>query len=392
MASDATHTTSARHVMWVARLVVLVAFLDLFMQFPTVSPFAEGLGASAAFAGIIVGAYSFTNMFGNLGAGFVIDRFGRRVPVLIGLGITSIAVATYAMAQSPDQLLISRALHGLAAAMLAPGAFAIVGDSTRSGSRAHSMGLTGATIAIAALVGPPIAGILKDSVGAESVFLLASGSLAVTYVVFWAATRNLQEGKPVDTVVSQDRSILTINPMLGAYATALAFTIGLGALVAYMPIMLEAQGVSSARVGSTFGIFAIIALIAMGSPISRLSDRKGRLGPLMGGLALIAVSLAVVGLLADYTGVALGMATFGLGYGLVFPTTAAIVSESSGADRRGLAFGVFYAVYSLGVVIGSVGSGVIAETLQDPIGLPFLISVGAVVVLGIFAWFWIRNS
>ena len=83
MASDATHTTSARHVMWVARLVVLVAFLDLFMQFPTVSPFAEGLGASAAFAGIIVGAYSFTNMFGNLGAGFVIDRFGRRVPVLI---------------------------------------------------------------------------------------------------------------------------------------------------------------------------------------------------------------------------------------------------------------------------------------------------------------------
>ena len=156
--------------------------------------------------------------------------------------------------------------------------------------------------------------------------------------------------------------------------------------------MLEAQGVSSARVGSTFGIFAIIALIAMGSPISRLSDRKGRLGPLMGGLALIAVSLAVVGLLADYTGVALGMATFGLGYGLVFPTTAAIVSESSGADRRGLAFGVFYAVYSLGVVIGSVGSGVIAETLQDPIGLPFLISVGAVVVLGIFAWFWIRNS
>ena len=48
--------------------------------------------------------------------------------------------------------------------------------------------------------------------------------------------------------------------------------------------------------------------------------------------------------------------------------------------------------YSMVGVIGSVGSGVIAETLQDPIGLPFLISVGAVVVLGIFAWFWIRNS
>ena len=73
------------------------------------------------------------------------------------------------------------------------------------------------------------------------------------------------------------------------------------------------------------------------------------------------------------------MAVFGLGYGLVFPAATALVASATGADRRGMAFGVFYAVYSLGVVVGASGSGRLATISDDLVGLPFL--VAAVVVL-----------
>ena len=73
------------------------------------------------------------------------------------------------------------------------------------------------------------------------------------------------------------------------------------------------------------------------------------------------------------------MAVFGLGYGLVFPAATAMVTESAGSARRGMAFGVFYAVYSLGVAIGSAGSGRLAGFYEDFMGLPFF--VAAVVVL-----------
>ena len=52
-----------------ARLVVFATFLDLFVQFPVVAPFARTLGAAPALVGLIVGVYSLTNLLGNLAAG-----------------------------------------------------------------------------------------------------------------------------------------------------------------------------------------------------------------------------------------------------------------------------------------------------------------------------------
>ena len=73
------------------------------------------------------------------------------------------------------------------------------------------------------------------------------------------------------------------------------------------------------------------------------------------------------------------MAVFGLGYGLVFPAATALVIGATGADRRGMAFGIFYAVYSLGVVVGASGSGRLAELEVDLAGLPFLAAAAVVI-------------
>ena len=74
------------------------------------------------------------------------------------------------------------------------------------------------------------------------------------------------------------------------------------------------------------------------------------------------------------------MAVFGLGYGIVFPAAAALVIGAAGADRRGMAFGIFYAVYSLGVVVGASGSGVLADLDDGFVGLPFLAAAAVVLV------------
>ena len=55
-----------RATIWAGRLVIAVAFLDLFIQFPVVAPYARSIGASASLVGLIVGIYSATNLVGNL--------------------------------------------------------------------------------------------------------------------------------------------------------------------------------------------------------------------------------------------------------------------------------------------------------------------------------------
>ncbi len=379
MASGTLHTAGiARYTIWAARLVVFAAFFDLFVQFPTIAPHAESLGASAALVGLIVAAYSFTNLFGNLGAGYILDRWGRRTPMVLGMAITVIAVFSYSLVQTPEQMMVARAMHGIGAAVLAPGAFSIIGDRTPSDRWGRAMGLTGALIAVAALVGPPTAGILRDKWGADIVFYVDMAFILITLIAFLVIARD--DSREVETHDSDGprESAQRQTALWPAYAAAFAITVGIGALVTYLPLMLEGQGQSAARSGYSFGVYALVAMLVMASPISRASDRFGRFGPLVLGLMVIAVGLALLGVLEGYGGVVVGMAVFGLGYGLVFPAATALVASATGANRRGMAFGVFYAVYSLGVVVGASGSGRLASLSDDLVGLPFLVAAAVV--------------
>ncbi len=359
---------------------MFAAFFDLFVQFPTMAPHARDLGASAALVGIVVAAYSITNLFGNLGAGFVLDRWGRRGPIILGLAVTALAVVSYAFVRSPEQLLMARAIHGIGAAALTPGAFSIIGDWVASDQRGRAMGLAGAMIAIPAMIGPPAAGLLRDAWGANSVFFLDAAVLSITLVAFAAVTRGLpyKAARQVAQSAAGDEATPIGRLMLSANITLFAITIGVGVLVAHLPLVLENQGESAARSGYSFAIFALVAILVMAGPIGGASDRLGRFVPLLVGLVGVAAGLAVLGVSESYGAIAAGMAVFGLGYGLVFPAATALVTEASGPGRRGMAFGIFYAVYSLGVAIGSAGSGRLAGLYEDSMGIPFVVAAAVV--------------
>ena len=382
MASGTLQNTGiARHTTRAARLVVLAAFFDLFVQFPTIAPHAGQLGASAALVGVIVAAYSFTNLFGNLGAGFVLDRWGRRTPLIVGMAITVIAVLSYTVVQTPAQMIAARALHGIGAAVLAPGAFSIIGDRAASDRWGQAMGLTGTLIAVAALIGPPVAGILRDTWSADAVYVVDAALLFTTLIVFLFITRDTSAApasKPAPPPAL--RAPPWRNPRLwSAYGATFAITVGIGVLVTHLPLVLEHQGEPAARTGYTFAIYALVAMIVMASPISRTGDRFGRFGPLILGLLGVAVGLAVLGVFTGYAAIVSGMAIFGLGYGLVFPAATALVIGATGVDTRGMAFGIFYAVYSLGVVVGASGSGRLSELSDYSVGLPFLAAAALII-------------
>jgi MFS family permease len=134
------------------------------------------------------------------------------------------------------------------------------------------------------------------------------------------------------------------------------------------------RGQSATRTGLAFTVFAAIAVVGMASPLSHLSDRYGRLTPMISGLMLVAGGMAALGTLKGFSGVALGMGTFGLGFGLLFPAMTALVAENTKWHERGKAFGIFYAVFSIGVVIGSLVSGMTQGPGTSSV-MPFLASL-----------------
>lgn len=140
---------------------------------------------------------------------------------------------------------------------------------------------------------------------------------------------------------------------------------------------------ASAR-GSAFGVYALVALVLFARPAPWLIDRFGRLRTLGVGLGLIGVSLVSLAF-ASGTGEVYGsMALFGCGFGLLFPAATAYLADQTVPGERGVAYGVFYAAYSLGVVVGEVGSGQLAQTLGATTVAPFW-AFGSV-ALAVAAW------
>ena len=64
-------------------LILFMSFFDNFTQIPMIAPYAASLGAGAIMTGWIVSIYSVANTVGNIAAGVVLDKFGRRIPLAI---------------------------------------------------------------------------------------------------------------------------------------------------------------------------------------------------------------------------------------------------------------------------------------------------------------------
>ena len=370
-----------------ATLVVFVAFFDFFVGLPLVPTYARDLGASDVMVGVIVGAYSVTNLGGNVAAGFFLDRFGRRWPMLIGLAATAVALVGYAAATNAESLLAVRGLHGLAAAVLTPGAFAMLGDATPPEGRARTMGRSAAGIAVAAVAGPLFAGVAREVIGYDFVFFVAAGLMTATAIVYWAATRRLafdsakgvQEAPDAQGLGERPREVLHRAGLLTASVAALALTVGIGTLSTYLPLHIEELGETASRSGAAFTVYAIMALIVMVGAVGVIGDRYGRLTLVSAGLGVFGAGLLLMAATPALWAIFVGMAIIGLGFGLLFPAAAALVADSGGARRRGTAFGIFYGAYSLGVVIGAFMSGRLVDASTGLTGAPY--GVAGVVVL-----------
>ena len=366
--------------LWAIRAVVLVAFLDLFMQLPVISAYAKSLGASASMGGAIVGMYSASNLVGNVGAGALLDRLDRKRLAAAGMLLTAASLYLYAFVSTPGQLLALRAFHGLAAGVLAPGAFAMLGDRA-SRHQTRSIGMTGALIAVSAVIGPPAAAYIRDIWDFGAVFASSGTLMLIAAVVFLVRV-------PGESVAAADRAdAVGARPstemwrrLAPVFCALIAMTFCIGALINHLPIALEAAGAAPRISGVAFATFSLVATVVMGSPAHRAVDQVSRRLAVLLGLALLCGSGVALAVSDGATAPALGaMIVFGLGFGLLFPSLGTTVSEVASSRRRGIAFGIFYAVYSLGVVVGSGVSGLTAE-MATGLGAPFFVSAAVALV------------
>ncbi len=139
------------------------------------------------------------------------DIFGRRRMFLVGVVIFALSSATAGLAASPTDLVVSRVVQGVGAALMMPGTLSIITDAFPAHERGKAMGTWAGVSALALAVGPVLGGFLTEHVSWRAIFYLNLPVAAGAVVATLFAVRESR-----DTTVGREVDYLGVAALTGA--------------------------------------------------------------------------------------------------------------------------------------------------------------------------------
>jgi MFS family permease len=363
--------------------ISFLAFLSYDMiRSPLLPLFAEQLGASPEMVGFIVAASTLTGVVMKLPAGVLSDRLGRRLFLWAGIVVFAAAPLGYHLVTQLWQLAVLRFVHGLATAIFAPVALAVVADLFPA-QRGETIGWYSALRQSGTLLGRMGGGALIDAANFAAVFTLCGGIGVVMVGLFAFSSAGKGTTATHDERLSWPQlwaglAVIARHPRI--VATSLMQGLQMladGALMAFLPLYGLTIGLSATQVGLLFGLQGVVSIVAR-PVMGRRSDRVGRPPMILTGLLCCAAAFGLLPLTTALATLLLPAVLFGFGGAIVASATSAYVADLTRARSMGSAMGVFGMLMDVGHASGPlVGGALIAAFGYRP---AFVIIAGLLVV------------
>lgn len=357
--------TSPVALLFVVGLAFFTDSLLYYLLVPLLPYYARAFALSQMEIGVLFGAYAAAVLGGTWPLGRLADRVGRKKPFLWGLVGVGLTTLLFAFATSYAALLAARVLQGLAAAATWTAGLALLAEGFPSARRGQAMATAFAAANVGVLLGPPVSGLLTESLGPRSPFYLAA-SLALADAA--ARVLLLRDDEPP----RGDRvgfTGLLGNATIRTLAGAMALGAALWALLeSTLPLHLDAAlGMRASEIGVLFAAAALTHTLT--SPLmGRLSDRFGRLRILRIGFVLAALLLPLPAFLATKASVAVSMAALGVTASFVLsPVSPGLADAVEAMGTR--SFGSVFSLVNVAYSVGMMGGPLVGSALVEAAGI-----------------------
>ncbi|MCI0525928.1 MAG: MFS transporter [Nitrospira sp.] len=383
------NTSFGRAFFFLCIIGLLSYFCYSLVRTPVLPLFAQELGALPQLIGIIVATSTITGIFVKLPSGIVADIVGRRAVLLTGVMLFSLMPFAYVFVQHIGLLILIRSIHGLATALFAPVAMAIVADLYPS-NRGEYLGWYSSSTQLGKLLGPMAGGYLLGRTGFSNTFRVCGliGLIPLSLAVMLPVGKEHRH-QPVALQhmilkfreelkgISRVPNILVTSAMEGIKMLA-----G-GALMAFLPLYGAQVGLSAAQIGLLFGVQGVAALVA--KPLmGKLSDQMGRRPLIILGLVGCALTFAMIPLVSGFSVLLLIATGFGLAEAIVTSSTAALVADLCQTQSLGSAMGVFGTIMDIGHASGPILAGLLIAAFGYPVAfslISFILLIGITIFI-----------
>lgn len=330
--------------------------ISVFYLFPI---YLDGFHASKSTVGLIMGVHSVTAITIRPIFGRILDKRGSRSIAIAGLLIMMISIPGFYFVQSAGTLaFLLRALNGIGWGVSSAAIFSISSDLAPLERMAHSLGIIGAAGIVSGAIGPTVAEEIVFRYGFSAVFttsliMLAAALLCFTMIKRMPGKLKIVQEEPSLVLRSQPLLILLIIASMPIVHGAVR-----GSVINFIALFGASAGFG--RIGPFFLAFSAAAILTRVG-IGDISDRFGRKRVILPSAILIGVNLFWIAGIHSYWAFILCGFVAGLGQGLIFPALSTYVIDFFGRANKGLALGLYFSLFDVGMGLGSPVFGWISD-------------------------------
>lgn len=384
---------------------VFVSMLGFGLIMPLLPIYARDFGATGTQLGFLTASFAIARLVTTFPGGWIADRSGRKIPIILGLFAYSVVMTLYGFSQDANQLILLRGLQGMASGVVWPIISTMVVETVVPKDRGKAIGLYEMMHFLGMVIGPGLGGILAE-VFSISIPFFVCGILAFFSAVLVAVTvqETFSSKKDLEYIHAKDSSdngksqtisrnnFTKVISDLTPYVSTFVFLCVARFILAFsnslmQPVLSvyanEKIGISEASVGMLFTAQGIVTMLVT-LPLGTFADEAGRKPVIVLGMIVHTLAAILIVFSGGFWFLLLVMMMRGFGRAASNPSITAILSGLVPISKRGKGMGIFSIFQNVGLVLGATVGGFLYEfsSLESPFitcaGLGF---IGVLVVL-----------
>lgn len=337
----------------------LMLFMSMQLLLPTLPLYIIDIGGSKQDVGYIMGAYTLGATLMRFIAGWLVDNYGRKKNIIIGLVLMLAITVLYSLFKTVSTVTIIRVMHGMTFGLVSTAIGTMVAEVLPPARMGEGIGYFGLASTLSMALAPMV-GLWVYAFSGHTVLFIWVSILTGLTLFSGIAVRN-----PIDSEIKTEKQTTGAgwNGVLEKTAflpASVSFFIALIYSSIIYFIALHAAELGIANIGAFFAITSLTMLIVR--PISgKVADGEKSDWIIITGFITILTSLIFIAVLPNYFSLLIAGGIFGIGFSCLLPTLQAMAVRHAPPHRRGAATGTYFMAFDLGLGLGAVLWGFMAE-------------------------------
>ena len=374
-------------------LNLFIAFLGIGLVIPVLPSLMNELNINGTTIGYLTASFAIAQLIVSPFAGKAVDRFGRKIMIVIGLFVFGISEFLFGIGKDIGMLFFSRVLGGISAAFIMPGVTAYIADITNEKTRPKALGYMSGAISTGFIIGPGIGGFLAEF-GTRIPFFFAGalGTLAaILTIIFITEPDRSTETKETPGSTKEKTGIQRVFEPRYFIAFILIFiaSFGLAAFESFFSLFVDhkfqftPKDIAIVIMGG--GIFGAISQVLL---FDRLTRIWGEIKLIRYSLILSAILVFLMTVVHSYFAILLVTFIVFVGFDLFRPAVTTYLSNIAG-NAQGFVGGMNSMFTSLANISGPILGGMLFDI---DINYPYYFATIVLIIGIVITLFWKKRE